>query len=277
MHVLRYTGTSNKEEFERRVGELPFWYHSYYFDNQLQVRGDYHIGADIEDYGFPPDMEGMKILDIGSGAGWFSTYFEQQGAIVTATDARGYCDFDRYGYHQYTDPSDEGRNEPDRIDEDGNPVYHSPVSAGFWIMMDLLGSKIRFRNARAYDISPALFGGETFDLVFMGALLCHLRDPIGALMAARSVCTGRIIATTPVIQGEPAKKTPPRQYLPYTEIDQITWWLPNEACFRHWFLAAGFRDVNVERRLTMRCDVERFHNKRSVNASQVLGLGTATV
>ena len=277
MHVLRYTGTSTKEEFERRVGEQPLWYHSYYFDNQLQVRGDYHIGADVEDYGFPPDMEGMRVLDIGSGAGWFATYFEQKGAIVTATDARGYCDFDKYGCYEYTDPSQEGRNEPDGIDEAGNPLYHSPVSAGFWLMMELLGSKIRFRNAKVYDISPALFDGDTFDLVFMGGLLCHLRDPIGALMAARRVCTGRIIVTTPVIKGEPEKKTEPRQYLPYTEIDQITWWLPNEACFRHWFLAAGFRDVNVGRQVTMRCDIERFHNNRVVNASQVLRLGTATV
>ena len=48
-----------------------------------------------------------------------------------------------------------------------------------------------------YDVAPEVFEGRRFDLVFMGALLCHLRDPIGALMAARSVCGGRVIASTP--------------------------------------------------------------------------------
>jgi hypothetical protein len=116
-----------------------------------------------------------------------------------------------------------------------------------------------------------MFKGRRFDLVFMGALLCHLRDPIGALMAARTVCESRIIVSTPVVLGEPEGEVMPRQYLPYTEIDRISWWLPNEACFRHWFLAAGFRSVDVSRSITLRGDIEhrdssgRVHNENQTH------------
>src|SRR4030095_2494922 len=102
----------------------------------------------------------------------------------------------------------------------GEPIYFSSVSPGFWTMKDILGSRVRFRNARVYDIGPALFS-EKFDLVFLGAILCHLRDPIGALMAARSVCRHRVMASTPVVLGETESDVLPRQYLPYTNVDRI--------------------------------------------------------
>jgi hypothetical protein len=167
---------------------------------------------------------------------------------------------------------------PDRFDEHGAPIYYSAVSGAFWVMKDLLKSSVQYKNSRVYDIRPDLFGCRSFDLVFMGAILCHLRDPIGALMAARRVCSGQIIATTPVVIGEPEGEVLPRQYLPYTDLDAISWWLPNEACFRHWFKAAGFQDVNVDTSITLRCDVPHTDERgRVVNGDQILRVGRARV
>lgn len=273
---LHYSSALPPEEFHRRCAELDFWYHSYYFDNGLEIRGDYNIGADIGSYGFPDSMKGKRVLDIGTGAGWFAHYFEQLGAEVVTVDARGYEDFDVYGRHDYPE-IEESRRAPDRRGEAGEPIYYSPVSRGFWAMKEMLGSRVKFRNSRACDISPAMFGGELFDLVFLGAILCHLRDPVGALMAARSVCRHRVIASTPVVLGEPEGVTGPRQYLPYTNDDRISWWLPNEACFRHWFLAAGFIAVDVSRQAVLRCDVPRIHDGRTANGDQIIRVGTAFV
>lgn len=271
---LRYTGKLDKEEFDQRCGELDWWYHSYYFDNGFGVRGDYDIGADVAAYGFPQSMKGWNVLDVGAGAGWFSFYFEQLGAKVTAVDARGYEDFDVYGRPGY----EQVEREPDRYDDDGRPVYHSPVNQAFWIMRELLDSQVRFVNARAYDVHPDLFDGEEFDLVFLGALLCHLRDPVGALMAARRVCRGMVMASTPVVIEESPEDQPPLQYLPYTSNDKISWWLPNQACFRHWFEAAGFRAAEVGPEVTLRCDLERIsEDGRVYNGSQRIRVGRAWV
>jgi len=275
-HRLRFKSKVSPEEFRSRCSELEWWYHSYYFDNGFEVRGDYDIGADVAGYGFPDSMKGMSVLDIGTGAGWFAHYFEQLGADVVTVDARGYGDFDVYGRFDYPG-IDTSTKSPDRYSDNGDPIYFSPVSRGFWIMKDLLGSTAKFRNARVYDISPKMFGGRKFDLVFLGAILCHLRDPIGALMAARSVCGHRVISSTPVVIGEPEGDTLPRQYLPYTEDDKISWWLPNEACFRHWFLAAGFISVDISRQVTLRSDVPRVHEGRQANGDQTIRVGTAFV
>jgi SAM-dependent methyltransferase len=274
-HLLRYTGSVDSSEFQARCREIPWWYHSYYFDNGFAVRGDYDIGADVSHYGFPDSMEGMRVLDIGTGAGWFSFYFEQLGAKVVTVDARGYCDFDVYGRPGY--PPIEKDRQPDRWAQDGTPVYFSPVSRGFWIMKELLGSTVQFQNSRVYDVSPELFGGEKFDLVFLGAILCHLRDPIGALIAARSVCRHRVIASTPVVLGETEPDILPRQYMPYTNTCKISWWLPNEACFRHWFLAAGFTGVDVSRQTTLRADICRMDGDRPANGDQIIRVGSAFV
>jgi len=271
--VLNYRSGGDAQEFRQRVADSESWYHSYYFDNGFYVRGDYDIGADVAEYGFPESMEGMRVLDIGSGAGWFSHYFEQLGGAVTAVDARGYEDFDVYGragYPEVTRP-------PDRYYE-GRPIHFSPVNQQFWIMKDLLGSRIQFFNARVYEVGAQVLKGEKFDLVFLGALLCHLRDPIGALQAARSVCSGRVMASTPVVIGEPAGEVQPRQYLPYTEYDRISWWLPNEECFERWFKAAGFRDVSAGPQVRLRSDKVRYREDgQLLNESQWIRVGSGVV
>ncbi len=278
MFKLKFTGDCNEETFKSACVNQEFWYHSYYFDNGFKVRGDYNIGKNIEEYHFPDDMSGMKVLDIGTGGGWFAFYFEQCGAEVSTVDARGYCDFDVRGRYAYPSVESEKRV-PDRIGPGGEPIYFSPASGGFWIMRDLLKSKVRYVNARVYDICPDLFDDQSFDLVFMGALLLHLRDPIGALMAARSVCTGRIIATTTIVAGEVENPTP-RMDLPWGHIDNISWWRPNKTCYKAWFLAAGFKDVDVEQAVTLTADKPMPNpcsGQEERNPTQILQLGDAHI
>jgi hypothetical protein len=128
-HLLKFTGNCSEAQFKQKCSEHDFWYHSFYFDNGFNQKGDYDIGRNINAYKFPADMSGMKVLDLGTGSGWFATYFEQLGAEVTTVDARGYSDFDVWGRPIYPDIMDE-KAQPDRIIDD-KPIYYSPVSKGF--------------------------------------------------------------------------------------------------------------------------------------------------
>jgi SAM-dependent methyltransferase len=251
-HRLRFTGTCDETEFRARCSEHDFWYHTFSFDNGFVQHGDYDIGLDVADYGFPTDMTGLSVLDIGTGSGWFATYFEQLGAEVTTVDARGYCDFDVFGRYAYPDVTTE-KPVPDRTLPAGLPVYYSPVSRGFWIMKDLLGLRATYVNARIYDICPELFGGKTFDLVFAGAVLMHLRDPIGALMAMRSVCRSQIIANAIRFDARDDDPTPQMLLVTPTS-DRISWWAPNRSCLIQWFLGAGFERVEADRTVDVTAD-----------------------
>lgn len=242
---LRFTGTCSEAEFKRRCAEHDFWYHSYYFDNGFEQRGDYDIGADLAGYGFPEDMRGMSVLDIGTGSGWFATLFEQRGADVCTVDVRGYCDFDVYGRWFYPPVETEKPGGPDRVVADGRAIYYSSVSRGFWIMKDLLGLQAEYFNARVYEVRPELFGGRQFDLVFLGALLMHVRDPIGALMAARSVCRHRLIANSLKPPSEIASM-PVMEFINSRE-SGCNWWRPNRAAFLELARSAGFREPRVDR------------------------------
>lgn len=276
MYTLKFTGDCDEPTFNAACDAQNFWYHSYHFSNGFRIRGDYNIGENIEEYGFPDDMTGMKVLDIGTGGGWFAFYFEQHGAEVTTVDARGYCDFDVRGRYEYP-PVESEKPQPDRIGPGDEPIYDSPVSGGFWIMRDLLKSRVKFVNARVYDICPDLFDGQTFDLVFMGTILLHLRDPIGALMAARSVCADRLIAATPILHSDRDDADPVMMLCIHA--DAITWWYPNRSCYKHWFLGAGFASVNVERQVTLTADKIMPHPDFPVdrNISRVLQIGDAQV
>jgi SAM-dependent methyltransferase len=275
-HRLHFLAEMVAQEFDSRCRENPWWSHSFYFDNGFYVRGDYDMGHGLAAYGFPESLEGLRVLDVGTASGWFAFYFEQQGAEVVALDTGGPVDLDIHG--RGAAPAIDCKDRaPDRTDEDGAPVFHSADGRGFWIMKDILGSRVRYQSARVYDISPTLFEGRKFDLVFLGGILGRLRDPIGALMAARSVCKHRIIATAAVAPGEAGPGTAPRQYLRQPAVDGARGWLPDEACFREWFLAAGFIGVDVSKEVTLRCDAPRAKDGRRINSDEILRIGNAFV
>ncbi len=56
---------------------------------------------------------------------------------------------------------------------------------GFRLAAGILGSPVIWRPLSIYDLDPATVG--TFDVVVLGSLLLHLRDPLRALEAVRSV------------------------------------------------------------------------------------------
>lgn len=271
--MLPFKTTLSKQETLEACDGINF-YHHFDFDNGAIINGDWDISPDIADYGFPKSLEGYRVLDIGPASGWFSFYFEHLGADVTVVETRGYQDFDVYGTWTYNDPA-RVKTKPDMTLSNGEGIFLGPVSDSFWAAHRVIGSSVRFVNGRAYEVSPELFGSQEFDLVFMGALLQHLRDPIGALRAARSVCRGTLMASC-ITWPEQDESDYPLMGFPFAK-DKITWWQPNKACYRHWFTGAGFANVDVERVLKYRPDKERSHEGHAVNREKAIRLAVATV
>jgi tRNA (mo5U34)-methyltransferase len=103
-----------------------------------------------------------------------------------------------------------------------------------------LESSVQFRDLSIYDLSPAEIG--EFDFVFMGSLLVHLRDPVLALTAVRSVTRGELLSYDAVSPSltflHPRTPTAKLRGLGRAE-----WWLPNVAGMRRIIASAGFRII----------------------------------
>ncbi len=91
----------------------------------------------------------------------------------------------------------------------------------------------------------------SFDFVYVGSLLLHLRDPVAALAAVRSVCAADAVIVDAIDLAKTLRF--PRQ--PVATLDgrgRPWWWKPNLAALARLAEAAGFELAAPPRRLYMR-------------------------
>jgi 2-polyprenyl-3-methyl-5-hydroxy-6-metoxy-1,4-benzoquinol methylase len=179
----------------------------------------------------PADMSGMKVLDIGTFDGFWAFAMEERGAEVTTADLETITDADWPPVHR---PRLEAQAERDGL----------VLGEGFRLAKKALGSNAERVVCNIYELSPERVDGP-FDLVYVGAILTHLRDPITPLINVRSVLKpgGEFRTFEPIsarltfrLGGRPAVE------FKATNTD-YTWWLPNTKALVQWLVAAGFGDV----------------------------------
>ncbi len=107
---------------------------------------------------------------------------------------------------------------------------------GFRQTAAALTSSVERVNRSVYDLDPSADG--VFDVVFCGALLLHLRDPVGALEAMRSVCKGSLVLVETV---DPLIDiVAPRVAAARFHPDWDQWWRVNSAGLVEMTTVAGF-------------------------------------
>ena len=78
--------------------------------------------------------------------------------------------------------------------------------------------------------------------MFVGDLLLHLRDPVGALERVRSVCTGELVVAD-VVELVPTLLRPRMPVARLEARGRPWWWLPNRAGLERVVESAGFEIV----------------------------------
>jgi hypothetical protein len=120
--------------------------------------------------------------------------------------------------------------------------------AGFALAAAALGSGVRRLDCSVYDLDPADVG--QFDFVYVGSLLLHLRDPVGALARVRAVCRGELV----VVDAIDVAMTRVLRRRPVASLDgrgRPWWWKPNLAGLVRMVEAAGFAAVGRPGRVRM--------------------------
>lgn len=222
----------SSETPEAMVASISRWYHTMDLPDGLVTPGWFDLRPVIDKLPWP-DVAGKRCLDVGPYDGFISFELERRGASeVIAADISDYSGWDF----------------PWRLREIG-PRFLTEAAgpdpgAGFKVAKRLLASKVERLEISVYDLDPERIG--TFDVVTCGSLLLHLRDPIRALEAIRSVCDGHFLSAEQIDLGLTVlrRRTPVARFrLGHA----CQWWVPNAAGHVALVTTAGFRTVRRTR------------------------------
>jgi tRNA (mo5U34)-methyltransferase len=215
-----------------RVGELR-WYHTLELPGGVITPGWFDHRGVVDRVPLPASLAGMRCLDVGTFDGFWAFEMERRGAAqVLAIDVADPAEWD--WPHGSTDATREA------------VVAGQVLGEGFALARAALASDVERRALSVYELSPEEVG--SFDLVHVGSLLLHLRDPVGALERVRSVCAGELVLADAV---DPRLERWGRRR-PRATLDgrgRPWWWRPNAAALARMAQAAGFELKEGPRRL----------------------------
>jgi tRNA (mo5U34)-methyltransferase len=197
------------------------WYHSLILPGGIETPGNFDTLGELDKIPFPSSLTGLRCLDVATSDGFWAFEMERRGAAeVVAVDV----------YPNDLDwPGNRG-SPPGLVDA------APPEPRGFDVAHEALKSSVQWRELSVYDLHPSVLG--EFDFVFMGSVLCHLRDPVAALAAIRGVVRGEFLSVDAI--SVPLTLFHPRRALAGFEAPGWPlWWVPNLAAYRAMFGAAS--------------------------------------
>jgi tRNA (mo5U34)-methyltransferase len=206
-----------EDMLRHKVEAEPYWFQKIELSPGYYSPGWSDAALDkLPYFGFPEDLTGKRVLDIGCAEGFFSFEAERRGA-------REVIGIDSF---------------PDSVRR-------------FNIVKDALQSNATAYLMNVYDLDATRLG--TFDVVLFYGVFYHLKHPQLALESIRRVCVGEFLFQT-VVSEEPALKGVPwAKYNPYGTLsgpnnenyDPTNFWFFNSECCVAMLDAVGFVDVQA--------------------------------
>ncbi len=210
------------------------WYHTQELASGMVTPGMFDLRPYVGRYGIPADLSGTRVLDVGTFEGFWAFELERRGATVTALDVDHLQQLD---WPPRLRPSEDGTR-----------------GEGFALARDALGSSVERVGTTIYEATPERLGG-TFDLVFLGSVTIHLRDPMLALERLAALCHGHLIFADEYSRKLallPWQVAEFRAHTPW-----MTWWRPNVRAWLTMIHTAGFENVRKHGTFNMRFNKQR--------------------
>jgi tRNA (mo5U34)-methyltransferase len=208
------------------------WYHTIDLGEGLVTPGWFDLRPHVGRYGLPERLDGLRVLDVGTWDGFWAFELERRGAEVVALDV----DHE----NEYDWPPRRRPAEPEALDR----------GAGFRLARQIMGSKAERVVCNIYDATPERLGG-TFDVVFCGAVLLHLRDQLLALERFAGLCRGQLIFADEYDRLSGLAPFPVSRYRADRDA-AVVFWLPARRTWKRMIWTAGFEDVTDRGTFTVR-------------------------
>ena len=220
--------------FQQRVDALGrselehyYWYHTIDLRDGLITPGDYDLRGSWPAFQFPEEMQGLKVLDVGSATGYFAFEFAKRGADVVSVELPSFEEWDivhsereqllqgLMASHQASSPEE---------------AYYRHLDGPFQFCQERLGLNVRRCYSNIYELTAEKLGEEEFDLIFAGDILLHLFSPLKALDVLASLCRGTLVVSSDMLHR--GGGTPLMRFLGQQsqKTDSRTWWKFNSSC-----------------------------------------------
>jgi hypothetical protein len=170
------------------------FYHTVDIPGHGVVQGQWDLRGREADYLGHTPLAGQSVLEIGPASGHLSFWMEAQGADVTAFDLSEDSVWD---FVPFRGLDLEAANAARR-------QHLRRLQNAWWFLREARRAKAQAVYGTVYDIDASL---GTFDVVTLNSVLLHLRDPMGAIIKAASVC-GRTLVITEVAEEHYNRRTP---------------------------------------------------------------------
>jgi hypothetical protein len=163
------------------VGDCDF-YHTVDVPGHGVVAGQWDLRGAEAAYLGGIALQGRSVLEIGPATGHLGFWMEQQGAKLTVLDLGPDNAWDLVPLHE-VDLEAVLKARRDHLRR---------LQNGWWLLRERLGSEASALRGTVYDLGP---DAGPFDVVTLNAVLLHLRDPMGALIKAASVCRQTLVVS----------------------------------------------------------------------------------
>jgi SAM-dependent methyltransferase len=217
-----------------------FFYHTINLPGHGVIPGEWDLQSGIDKYLGRVSFGGKRVLDVGSASGFLSFNMERAGADVVSYDlSPDHCwDIVPFAGVNLTQSQILFRDAARRVNN------------GYWFCHRALQSRARMVHGTVYTIPEAI---GPVDIVTVGSLLLHVRDPFLALQKALQNCRETAIV---------ADLIPRRRFLAWLlrlsfqpqmtllpRIDDVGtqggWWYLSPEVVRRFLGVLGFEDTRI--------------------------------
>jgi SAM-dependent methyltransferase len=219
-----------------------YFYHSMDLPGVGAVEGEWDLRGGVAEYLGGVDVNGKRVLDVGTASGFLAFEMERAGAEVVASDLSDEHLWDIVPFG--------GAVGPDAVAEAKDHVRR--LNNSFWLAHQALGSSVQVVYGPVYEL-PEEIG--PVDVVVFGSVLLHLRDPFLALERALRLRPQTVVVAEPrwlrytLLLGVASRLRPSAAFLPRwrSREPHDTWWYLPPAVTAAFLGALGLPRVRTTR------------------------------
>lgn len=220
-------------------GDDCFFYHYMDLPTVGTVGSTWDLRNCTEGYLGRLNYSGKRTLDVGTASGYLTFEMEKRGANVVSFDmpsADSWNFVPHFSLKEHWLEMVASRAQ-----------CHRQMQNAYWFAHKKLNSKAKVHYGDVYNL-PLELGN--FDIVFLGMILPHLRDPFQALYSASRLASDTLIVTNPGRKRSWLDKLFRRnrfqaKFIPSaTNNNSDVWWALSNSCIERMLETIGFKVVD---------------------------------